>query len=483
VFLRLSTNEHQDLVAAAGRAGLTPTGYAAQAALAAARGSQPPGSVLLREALAEVMTARTQVCRFATNVNQAVAALHTVGSPPLWLAEAVQVTTRATGRLTRPLGCCPGDWRDRQGAAGGPGQRPAALPVRAGPGRANEHFDPHLVAAWDDLAALEPERAVGGRRDFRHLTGLLDQPLAAAGVTDRTRTVWHCSLRTAPGDRWLTDTEWDELCQDVLARTGLAAPDDDGGCRWVAVRHADDHVHLVVTLARQDGRRATVSNDFYRVGEACRAAEQRYGLRVTAARDRAAARRPTRAEQERAVRAGRLEPARTRLRREVRTAAAAACGVEDFLGRLPGAGLLVKERTSERAPRELTGYAVARPGDRNRAGLPVWYGGGKLAADLSLPRLTRRWPTGSRPDDTVRLSPEQRRAAWQQAAAAAARAAEDLRAQAGIDRRPEPTWLTPRDRSCTSPRGWPRATAAARLRPSRRPTTGPAGSRTAGCRQ
>ena len=29
----------------------------------------------------------------------------------------------------------------------------------------------------------------------------------------------------------------------LFPRTGLAPRDDDGGCRWVAVRHADDHVH------------------------------------------------------------------------------------------------------------------------------------------------------------------------------------------------------------------------------------------------
>jgi hypothetical protein len=70
-----------------------------------------------------------------------------------------------------------------------------------GPGKANEHLNPHLVAAWDDPAGLEPTLAASGRRDFRHLTELLDQPLTAAGVTDRTRTIWHCSLRTAPGRR------------------------------------------------------------------------------------------------------------------------------------------------------------------------------------------------------------------------------------------------------------------------------------------
>jgi hypothetical protein len=75
-----------------------------------------------------------------------------------------------------------------------------------GPGRSNEHGHPHLVACWnDDPAGLEPGVVPGGRHDVRRLAHLPEQPLPA--------------------------------------------------CRWVAVRHADDHIHLVVTLARPDGRR------------------------------------------------------------------------------------------------------------------------------------------------------------------------------------------------------------------------------------
>jgi hypothetical protein len=48
-----------------------------------------------------------------------------------------------------------------------------------GPGKANEHADPHLVAGFGDLAELEPERRPGGSRDFRRPAGLLAQPLAA----------------------------------------------------------------------------------------------------------------------------------------------------------------------------------------------------------------------------------------------------------------------------------------------------------------
>lgn len=86
-----------------------------------------------------------------------------------------------------------------------------------------------------------------------------------------------------------------------MDRTGLASAGDDLGARWVAVRHADDHVHIVATLARQDGRRPKLWNDFYRIREACLEAEQRFGLTGTAPADRTAARRPARAETEQAA--------------------------------------------------------------------------------------------------------------------------------------------------------------------------------------
>ena len=48
-----------------------------------------------------------------------------------------------------------------------------------GPGKANEHTDPHLIAGFSDPAELEPERRPGGSRDLRRLSELLAQPLAA----------------------------------------------------------------------------------------------------------------------------------------------------------------------------------------------------------------------------------------------------------------------------------------------------------------
>ena len=126
--------------------------------------------------------------------------------------------------------------------------------------------------------------------------------------------------------------------------------------------------------------------------DACLAAEQRYGLRSTAPGDRTAARQPSRAESEKAARRGLEEAPRVTLRRQVSTAAAAAASEQEFFARLRQSGVLVRTRHSTRDPGQVTGYAVALPGDTTKAGDPVWYGGGKLAADLSLPKLRRRWP-------------------------------------------------------------------------------------------
>jgi len=346
-----------------------------------------------------------------------------------------------------------------------------------GRGRRNPHADPRVVGGFDEPDVLEPGVGEDGRRDFRRLVSLLEQPLAAAGVGPEKRPVYHLVIaaRKDPEtgglvDRWLSDGEWADIAEAYLDRIGLAPHGDDLGVRWVAVRHADDHVHVVATLARQDGRRVFPRNDFYRAGEASREVEAKYGLTVTAASDRTAAKRPTYAETQKAARRGHTEPVRDTLRRSVRTAAAGAASLAEFLERLRDDGLLVRQRMSERNPGQITGYAVALPDSADLGGQPIYYGGGRLAADLTLPKLRRRWeiatpdgdsraaasndkiddrrrPTGASSstsptaegseagNDPHRLTAEERTRIWEQATAAAARASEHVRAETGADPR------------------------------------------------
>ena len=261
-----------------------------------------------------------------------------------------------------------------------------------GPGRHEEHTDPHIVAGLASPGRLEPPLRPDGKRDFTKLTGLLLQPQAALGERAYARPVWHCSMRAAPEDRMLSDDEWAAIAHEVMHRTGLSPyGQEDEAVRWIAVRHGDDHIHLVAMLARQDGGKPSLSWERYKVRAACLAAEQRYGLRSTAPADRTAARRPTRAENEKAARRGLDEAPRITLRRQVTTAAASAGSEQEFFARLDQAGILVRKRFSVKNPGQVTGYSVALPGDTAKDGGPVWYGGGKLAADLSWPKLRQRW--------------------------------------------------------------------------------------------
>ncbi len=123
-----------------------------------------------------------------------------------------------------------------------------------GRGRRNPHADPRVVGGFDDPDVLERE---DGRRDFRRPVSLLERPLAAAGVGPEKRPVYHLVIaaRKDPEtgelvDRWLSDAEWADIAETYLDRMGLAPRGDDLGVRWVAVRHADDHMHVVATLAR-----------------------------------------------------------------------------------------------------------------------------------------------------------------------------------------------------------------------------------------
>ncbi|SHN19751.1 relaxase/mobilization nuclease domain-containing protein [Cryptosporangium aurantiacum] len=281
-----------------------------------------------------------------------------------------------------------------------------------GPGRHEEHRDPRLVTAWNGAGArdlLEPERTARGGWRVKELADALLDPVR---FSDRApdRPVWHCSVRLAPEDRTLSDAQWRHIAGELMAQAGLAPHADDGSVRWVAVRHGDDHIHLVATLARQDGRSIRNFRDLYRLRAACRDLERRYRLRSTAPADRTAHSRPGTAELHKTRRLGRPLTARDQLRRRVRAAAVESADVEDFFAHLRRAGLLVRLRYSAQDPSAITGYAVALPGDRTADDTPVFYGGGRLAPDLSLSRLRQRWTSPPSTRFPPRVDPQLR--AW-----------------------------------------------------------------------
>jgi hypothetical protein len=375
-----------------------------------------------------------------------------------------------------------------------------------GPGKHEEHENPRVVASWDGAPWMHhpaelPAVEVDGERiepgpfdlDLGPLTATMQELAEAAGlpvsnpppitpewtdwlrsgralplgapawvrqyrydpkkqaVVQRAGYVWHCPVRLHPTDRTLTDQEWEHVAARLMRATGI----QQAGCRWVAVRHADDHIHLVATLVSEyTGKRFYPRNDYVRLREECRGLEREYGLVPTAAADKTALRAPTRAEQGKTARKGRDETVREELRRVVAQCAAATGDGPEFLARLSYEG--VRWRTALDAEGEVRGYSVALSIDRTAAGLPVWFSGTKLGRDLTWPKLQQRWgelsladsstDTGAVPasdafDDmttslssgTGRMSPAQRREFINGATAVVERATETARAGRDVD--------------------------------------------------
>ncbi|MEU5833061.1 relaxase/mobilization nuclease domain-containing protein [Streptomyces diacarni] len=256
-----------------------------------------------------------------------------------------------------------------------------------GPGKHEEHTDPHLIASFDGLS---PDPGRHRHATLKDLQQLLDQPVQALPQHARpAKHVWHTSVRATADDRILTDEEWAGIARRIVTATGIDPGTDRPGCRWAAVRHAEDHIHIVATLVCEDGSRPDDYRSGKRAQAECRLIEKELGLHRIAPGDGTAARRPTSAERHKAQRQGRQRTAREELRETVRRAVAGAQDEAEFFDRLAGAGLLIRKRTAPSG--DLLGYKVALPEDRNKDGEPVFYPGARLAPDLSLPRIRERW--------------------------------------------------------------------------------------------
>jgi hypothetical protein len=282
-----------------------------------------------------------------------------------------------------------------------------------GPGRHDEHLDPHIVAGFAMLGMPDP-----GRDEMATLTELarhLDEPVRLRNsefgkpVTDH---VWHCPVRAAPEDRYLSDTEWGEIAQRIVQAAGIAPAGDDLACRWIAVRHADDHIHILATTVREDGRRPKLHDSGIRVGDACREIEKDYGLRQLKKGDRTGTRRPTQAEMHKAERLGWEQPAQEWLQDRIRTAIPHAKSAEELLAYLEADGVLLKVKYGPSG--DPLGYAAGRPGDLNGKREQIFHPGGSIAPDLTLPKLKARLET-SAPEEHPSARRNQPTTPWHQA--------------------------------------------------------------------
>jgi len=286
-----------------------------------------------------------------------------------------------------------------------------------GPGRHNEHVDQHLVAGYADAVFTAPDslwKSEPGvqrqvQKEARDLGWQVEYPRSRWGTQVPRGHVWHCSLAIRADEGQLTDTQWTEAAHAMIDALGFSGAGGKAPCRWVAVRHGpssegNDHIHIAVNLVREDGTKASTWNDYRKAGAVCTDLEARFSLRDVPGRITGrSVPEPTRADREISAARGEPEPLRTRLERKVRACAAAACSEAHFIALARANGLLIMARYATGDHARVTGYAVAERDGRHaystRTGTrgPLWFGGGKLASDLALPRLRGRW----QPDATM----------------------------------------------------------------------------------
>ncbi|MDO4039322.1 relaxase/mobilization nuclease domain-containing protein [Clavibacter michiganensis] len=283
-----------------------------------------------------------------------------------------------------------------------------------GEGRANEHADPHLVAGSAPIMAmygydvLDRVAALAIARD-------LDEPKNAFGTeitradksvdpeTGETLTrrvdadVWHASLSIAAREGELSDEKWAEIATQFVERMGFAGDElGKADCRWVAVRHGlskngNDHVHIAVSLVREDGTKASTHMDFPRAQTICRDLEREHGLEQLHDTERSVAQRGERpGERESAAKRGASEVDAKRLERTIRAAAGASQDEAEFVRRMRRDGVLIRPRFDAGRDDVVAGYSVALRPEKGQQ--VVWHGGGRLARDLTLPELRKGWP-------------------------------------------------------------------------------------------
>ena len=298
----------------------------------------------------------------------------------------------------------------------------------AGPGRRNEHRDQHVVAGSEDVEFRFDGVELDGDR-IRSLGRLLDSDSANSDVVVSDGHVWHCSLSIGKTDGVLDDARWRSIARRFVTRMGFADADGTKApCRWAAIRHGlsgetgdgNDHIHIVVNLVRSDGTKAWIYRDYRRAQDACRALEREFGLeRLGCDRTLAATRgwKPGEREAEARRRAqarfnhdnpealwsalspeerGRLidrdmaaSQPRRRLELKVRAAASQANDEAQFVRNLRKQNVIVRPRYVRGRTDMVAGYSIAERPIHGES--PIWYGGGSLARDLTLPRLRQYW--------------------------------------------------------------------------------------------
>lgn len=291
-----------------------------------------------------------------------------------------------------------------------------------GPGRANEHENPHVIAGsrdimrkwgdWETISVSQADELATRLDAYMHETGTFPTGKArrfnpATGQVEwngeiEATHVWHCSLSLSPEEAALGDEVWGRIASDFMDEMGFTGTDGKAPCRWVAIHHGSaknggDHIHIAANIVREDGTKWSPWYDQRRAQKACNTLEHRYGLLVVESREHARGSRcDSAAAQNAAKRAGASRTDRAVLEERLRAAATAADSEADFVRRARRLGVRLHPRFARGRTDVVVGYSAAlrtEDGQQTR-----WWGGGRIARDLTLTQLRTRWedtPTSS----------------------------------------------------------------------------------------
>ena len=284
-----------------------------------------------------------------------------------------------------------------------------------GPGRANEHENPHVIAGsrdimrkwgdWETISVSQADELATRLDAYMHETGTFPTGKArrfnpATGQVEwngeiEATHVWHCSLSLSPEEAALGDEVWGRIASDFMSEMGFTGTDGKAPCRWVAIHHGSaknggDHIHIAANIVREDGTKWSPWYDQRRAQKACNVLEHRYGLLVVESRERGRGSRcDSAAAQNAAKRAGASRTDRAVLEERLRAAATAADSEADFVRRARRLGVRLHPRFARGRTDVVVGYSAAlrtEDGQQTR-----WWGGGRIARDLTLTQLRTRW--------------------------------------------------------------------------------------------
>lgn len=139
-----------------------------------------------------------------------------------------------------------------------------------GPGKANEHE--YTLGHVRRSGGIVIGGNLGREGHTDGASWAADLREAAGNRPDISKPIWQVSLRTAPGDRRLTDQQWQDAATIMAERMGYEEHP------WVMVRHGEDHVHIVVSRVSDTAQVWHARQDFRAAQSAATAMEKHFDL-------------------------------------------------------------------------------------------------------------------------------------------------------------------------------------------------------------